>query len=297
MRVLNVLRHWVSKHFQDFEQDATLRSQTIAFLDDITCSPNLLPTEHRAASQLLRLLCREDIDSGKQHLETLLTPPLSTSTEQLAGKESIETLSALEIAEQMTYLDHQIFQAIRSEEFLGQAWMKSDKKSRSEHIILMTKRFNDGSRLVCSEIVSRQNMTARVAAIEKWTAVADICRCLHNFNGVLQICAAFTNAAVYRLKKTWDKVPRTIKSTITKLQAVVCSDGRFRVMREALHRCDPPCIPYLGMYLTDLSFIEEGTPDFTPDGLLNFSKMRMVSTIWEEREREEKKKHPRWSDL
>ncbi|XP_062717312.1 ras-specific guanine nucleotide-releasing factor 2-like isoform X5 [Aedes albopictus] len=279
MRVLNVLRHWVSKHFQDFEQDATLRSQTIAFLDDITCSPNLLPTEHRAASQLLRLLCREDIDSGKQHLETLLTPPLSTSTEQLAGKESIETLSALEIAEQMTYLDHQIFQAIRSEEFLGQAWMKSDKKSRSEHIILMTKRFNDGSRLVCSEIVSRQNMTARVAAIEKWTAVADICRCLHNFNGVLQICAAFTNAAVYRLKKTWDKVPRTIKSTITKLQAVVCSDGRFRVMREALHRCDPPCIPYLGMYLTDLSFIEEGTPDFTPDGLLNFSKMRMIAHV------------------
>lgn len=48
-------------------------------------------------------------------------------------------------------------------------------------------------------------------------------------------------------------------------------------MREALHRCDPPCIPYLGMYLTDLSFIEEGTPDFTADGLLNFSKMRMVS--------------------
>ncbi|XP_058116353.1 ras-specific guanine nucleotide-releasing factor 2-like [Anopheles ziemanni] len=273
MRVLNVLRHWVSKHFQDFEQDAALRSQTIAFLDDITCSPNLLPTEHRAASQLLRLLCRDDIDSGKQQLEILLTPP------QTPSKESIETLSALEIAEQMTYLDHQIFLAIRSEEFLGQAWMKSDKKSRAEHIILMTKRFNDGSRLVCSEIVSRSNMAARVAAIEKWTAVADICRCLHNFNGVLQICAAFTNAAVYRLKKTWDKVPRTIKSTITKLQAVVCSDGRFRVMREALHRCDPPCIPYLGMYLTDLSFIEEGTPDFTPDGLLNFSKMRMIAHV------------------
>lgn len=57
------------------------------------------------------------------------------------------------------------------------------------------------------------------------------------------------------------------------------SDGRFRSLRDALHRCDPPCIPYLGMYLTDLSFIEEGTPNFTEDGLLNFSKMRMVSII------------------
>lgn len=70
-----------------------------------------------------------------------------------------------------------------------------------------------------------------------------------------------------------------IRTTISKLQTVVCSDGRFRVLREALHRCDPPCIPYLGMYLTDLSFIEEGTPDFTPDGLLNFSKMRMVRQL------------------
>lgn len=40
-------------------------------------------------------------------------------------------------------------------EFLGQAWMKSSKKTRAEHISQMTKRFNDGSRLVCSEIISR----------------------------------------------------------------------------------------------------------------------------------------------
>lgn len=40
--------------------------------------------------------------------------------------------------------------------------------------------------------------------------------------------------------------------------------------------CNPPAVPYLGMYLTDLAFIEEGTPNFTEEGLVNFSKMRMV---------------------
>lgn len=46
-----------------------------------------------------------------------------------------------------------------------------------------------------------------------------------------------------------------------------------------IHSCNPPCVPYLGMYLTDLAFIEEGTPNFTEEGLVNFSKMRMVNSV------------------
>ncbi|XP_012056222.1 PREDICTED: ras-specific guanine nucleotide-releasing factor 2-like [Atta cephalotes] len=272
MRVLNVLRHWVSKHAQDFEMDQKLKTLTIEFLEDINYSPNLLPAEHKAATQLLRLITKEETESNKVDLKKLLTPPV------IPSKESIETLSALEIAEQMTYLDHHIFISIASEEFLGQAWMKTDKATRAPHILLMTKRFNEVSQLVVSEIIRRSNMSARVAAIEKWAAVADINRVLHNYNGVLQICAAFTNSSVYRLKKTWDKVSKTTKQTIERLQHIVSSDGRFRNLRDALHRCDPPCIPYLGLYLTDLSFIEEGTPNVT-EGLLNFSKMRMISHV------------------
>nr|XP_034181172.1 ras-specific guanine nucleotide-releasing factor 2-like [Osmia lignaria] len=273
MRVLNVLRHWVSKHAQDFESDQKLKNLTIEFLEDIIYCPNLLPAEHKAASQLLRLITKEEPESNKVDLKRLLTPPT------VQTKESIETLSALEIAEQMTYLDHKIFVSISSEEFLGQAWMKTDKAVRAPHILLMTKRFNEVSQLVVSEIIRRSNMSARVAAIEKWTAVADISRVLHNYNGVLQICAAFTNSSVFRLKKTWEKVSKTTKQTIERLQTIVSSDGRFRNLRDALHRCDPPCIPYLGLYLTDLSFIEEGTPTMTEDGLLNFSKMRMIAHV------------------
>ena len=41
--------------------------------------------------------------------------------------------------------------------------------------------------------------------------MADICRCLHNFNGVLQVCAAFTNSSVFRLKDTWKRISKTVE--------------------------------------------------------------------------------------
>jgi len=75
MRVLNVLRHWVSKHAQDFEMDQKLKNLTIEFLEDIVYSPNLLPAEHKAATQLLRLLTKEETESNKVDLKKLLTPP------------------------------------------------------------------------------------------------------------------------------------------------------------------------------------------------------------------------------
>ncbi|XP_077555803.1 ras-specific guanine nucleotide-releasing factor 2-like [Haemaphysalis longicornis] len=273
MRVLNVLRHWVSKHSQDFENDPKLLQLTTEFLEELVHNTSLLPAEHKAAAQLLHMISKQDQDKTKVDLDILLAPHMTPS------KETVESLSALEIAEGMTYLDHKIFIAIRSEEFLGQAWMKPEKATKAPHILLMTRRFNDVSRLVVSEIMRCPEMSKRVTIIDKWSAVADICRCLHNFNGVLQICAAFMNSSVFRLKKTWEKVSKTTKQTIDKLQALVSADGRFRNMRDALHRCDPPCIPYLGMYLTDLSFIEEGTPNFTEEGLLNFSKMRMIAHV------------------
>lgn len=70
----------------------------------------MLNVEIRAAAILIRELYRGvKPDMTPLNIYTLLTPPLTPS------KESIETLSALEIAEQMTYLDHRIFVNIRSE--------------------------------------------------------------------------------------------------------------------------------------------------------------------------------------
>uniref|UniRef100_A0A8C4NYW0 Ras protein-specific guanine nucleotide-releasing factor 2b n=1 Tax=Dicentrarchus labrax TaxID=13489 RepID=A0A8C4NYW0_DICLA len=247
-RVLNVLRHWVSKHSQDFEMNGELKMSVICLLEEVLRDPDLLPQERKATADCPKAEC-------------------------------FESLSAMELAEQITLLDHIVFRSIPYEEFLGQGWMKVDKTERTPYIMKTSQHFNDMSNLVASQIMTHTDVGSRANSIEKWVAVADICRCLNNYNGVLEITSALNRSAIYRLKKTWAKVSKQAKALMDKLQKTVSSEGRFKNLRETLKNCNPPCVPYLGMYLTDLAFIEEGTPNFTEEGLVNFSKMRMISHI------------------
>lgn len=56
----------------------------------------------------------------------------------------------------------------------------------------------------------------------------------------------------------------------------------YQRLRERLHTATPPCIPYLGMYLTDLTFIDEGNPDLIDDKMVNFGKCVMISDVLRE---------------
>lgn len=66
------------------------------------------------------------------------------------------------------------------------------------------------SNLVASQIMTHTDVGSRSSSIEKWVAVADICRCLNNYNGVLEITSALNRSAIYRLKKTWAKVSKQV---------------------------------------------------------------------------------------
>lgn len=69
------------------------------------------------------------------------------------------------------------------------------------------------SNLIATEILRCEDVVSRVAVIEKWVAVADICRCLHNYNAVLEITSSLNRSSVFRLKKTWLKVSKQVRNT------------------------------------------------------------------------------------
>jgi len=41
---------------------------------------------------------------------------------------------------------------------------------------------------------------------------------------------------------------------------------------------ETPLVPYLALYLRDITFITDGNPDFTEEGLINFEKMLLLGS-------------------
>uniref|UniRef100_A0AAY4EBU7 Ras protein-specific guanine nucleotide-releasing factor 2a n=1 Tax=Denticeps clupeoides TaxID=299321 RepID=A0AAY4EBU7_9TELE len=205
-RVLNVLRHWISKHSQDFEMNGELKTCVITLLEEVLRDPDLLSQERKATANILSALSQDDPEDSQLKIEDILQMAECPKTE------CFESLSAMELAEQITLLDHIVFRSIPYEEFLGQGWMKIDKNERTPYIMRTSQHFNDMSNLVASQIMTHTDVGSRASSIEKWLAVADICRCLNNYNGVLEITSALNRSAIYRLKKTWAKVCKQVGS-------------------------------------------------------------------------------------
>lgn len=75
---------------------------------------------------------------------------------------------------------------------------------------------------------------------------------------VMEIMAGLHNASVFRLKKTWKKVQEMSKiwQTWQDLLPLVSADENHRIYREKLKAHPLPAIPYVGLYLKHLTFIE-----------------------------------------
>eukprot|EP01096_Ripella_sp_DP13-Kostka_P006829 TRINITY_DN2466_c0_g1_i8.p1 TRINITY_DN2466_c0_g1~~TRINITY_DN2466_c0_g1_i8.p1 ORF type:complete len:953 (-),score=400.95 TRINITY_DN2466_c0_g1_i8:17-2875(-) len=206
--------------------------------------------------------------------------PKTLGTVVVTGKPpSILDFHPQEIARQMSLIEDEFYKSIKPWEFLGQCWTKKDKEKRAPRIIAMINRFNQVSEWVATEILLADSPRTRLAILKNFIDIAEKLLELNNFNGIMEIISGLQNSSIFRLRQLWSSLDKQHQKTYEQLQAVVSRDQSYKALRAQLHSLDPPCVPYLGVYLTDLIFIEDGNPDFLQRGLINFVKCQFVSQV------------------
>ncbi|KAG8447478.1 hypothetical protein GDO86_014827, partial [Hymenochirus boettgeri] len=84
---------------------------------------------------------------------------------------------------------------------------------------------------------------------------------LNNLHSLMSVVSALQSAPIFRLSKTWALLSRKDKTTFDKLDYLVSKEDNCKRMREHIRSLKMvPCIPYLGIYLLDIIYIDSAYP-------------------------------------
>lgn len=190
---------------------------------------------------------------------------------------SLYDLSSDEIARHLTLIEFEVYSQIKPTEFFGQAWAKPKYHHRAPSIRAMIDRFNMITKWITTEIVSEEKIRSRVKRYMKFIKIAQALRQMHNYHTLMAILGGLNEGPVYRLKFTKAELPPKFQQTMTELQNVMSADGSYNAYRLELASATPPCIPYIGVYLRDLTYFDEGAGG--ADGMINFKSKKNVYSV------------------
>jgi len=284
LRIVNFLKKWVSDNFQDFANDQSLINEFSDFVE-------LINKRSSTLGHSLKAKLNEKLE-GLTKVRVVMfneAPPTPVLPKELSpDKMSFDELSPIEVARQLTLLEHGFYQAIQPHELLDSGWNKPDKEKRSPNLLRMTDFFNQFSKYVSLSVI-RCPIKNRTSHYKKLIKIAEECQKLNNFHAVFEIIGGLMNSSVYRLKKTHEVLPNDINKTFQELKDLTAAQRSWKVYREVLKTINPPCVPFIGVTQTDLTFLDDGNPTKLSNGFVNFKKCLMFAKSIEEIQRYQQK--------
>ena len=171
-------------------------------------------------------------------------------------------------------------------------------------------RFNRIGFWVASVVCSQADVRQRAACVDKFLRILGYLRKYQNYNSLMAILAGLNNTAVSRLHKTWDLVKGGSSGGLTggnsgisgggsvssrgslsrssrgrggsrwysayqEIEAQMSYRGNFKAYRELEHAAKPPLVPFFGLHVKDLVFMNDGNPKY----LSSVSPVSLVSGV------------------
>ncbi|KAF9093416.1 hypothetical protein BGX23_003341 [Mortierella sp. AD031] len=275
LRVFNIMKSWLENYYLEDEEDDR---EALAMIKDFSESPAMMDTMRFAALQLAKAVeKRQASDSSFRRLVLNLTTqaPQPITPRNLKKIKFLE-LDPLEFARQLTIMEATVYNRIRPVECLNKCWTSEDPElaAKAVNIKKMIETSNLYANWINELVLSEKELKKRVLVIRHLVAIAERLRQLNNFSMLSNTVAALLQSPVHRLKRTWEQAPARTMTTFMELQQLMNVAKNWAEYRDELHSANPPCVPFLGMYLTDLVMIYDGNKDAMKQSnhLINFNK-------------------------
>ncbi|RAL14909.1 putative cell division control protein Cdc25 [Aspergillus homomorphus CBS 101889] len=281
-RVVNILKSWFENFWMEPNDAAhmALLEHVHSFTKD-----SIATTKTPGSPQLLAVI--EQRLKGQDTTVKRLVPTQSTAAPTPIIPKNMKKMKFLDIdptefARQLTIIESRLYSKIRPTECLNKTWQKKVGPEESEpaaNVKALILHSNQLTNWVAEMILTHNDVKKRVVVIKHFVNIADKCRALNNYSTLTSIISALGTAPIHRLGRTWSQVSGRTSAVLEQMRRLMASTKNFGEYRETLHLANPPCIPFFGVYLTDLTFIEDGIPSLTPSELINFNKRAKTAEV------------------
>ncbi|CAI7564068.1 unnamed protein product [Penicillium glandicola] len=312
LRVYNIFKGWLESHWRHDRDNTALDfivdfANTRLMIDLPTAGKRLLDLASKVSAVGGPLVPRLVSSMGKTntsiaqyiHPDTPLPPPVLGKKEHNLLKQwkngdasiTILDFDPLELARQLTIKESRIFCSILPEELLDTEWTKKTG-SLAVNVRAMSTLSTDLAHLVADSILYLEEPKKRAATIKHWVKIANKCLELNNYDSLMAIICSLNLSMISRLKRTWDIVSQKTKTALEQLRTIVDVSRNYAVLRQRLQNHVPPCLPFVGTYLTDLTFVDHGNQslrtlctDESEMAVINFDKHMKTARIISELQR------------
>ncbi|EGG23773.1 Ras guanine nucleotide exchange factor [Cavenderia fasciculata] len=269
--VIVFLNLWIEQQPQDFNDK--LLSMLNNFIDNQMVKDGLT----NWAKKLRTSIAKTENNNTKKKENQLTNPPEPKVPKNIFSSTlTFEDIDEEEIARQLCLIDFGMYESIKPTEFLIKGWVRPSYRSKAVNLLSLMKRFNDFTKWIShSLLIEQQNTKGKSKLLGKFLKIAEHLRTLNNFHSLMAIFGAINSTSVYRTKTIRKDLSKQQQETYADLEKLFHSDNNYKSYRLAYKDAGPPCIPFMGIHLRDLTYVDECTNDKI-DGMINLNKRRTL---------------------
>ncbi|KAL1891474.1 cell division cycle-related protein [Ceratocystis pirilliformis] len=283
VRVVNILKNWFDNFWmEDYNDDSKQLMRDVYNFARDTVKSAEAPGSAPLMAVLDQRLTGKEAGARRMVQKPDRSLPAAIMPKNMKKLKFLD-IDVTEFARQLTIIESRLYGKIKATECLNKTWQKKVGEGEPEpapNVKALILHSNQMTNWVAEMILAQMDLRKRVVVIKHFVSVADKCRSMNNFSTLTSIISALGTAPISRLKRTWDQVPQRSSNMLETMRTLMASTKNFGEYREALHAANPPCIPFFGVYLTDLTFIEDGIPSIIKkQNLINFAKRAKTAEV------------------